>query len=393
MKANIYPISSILQKNNGLIDQGKSFLEEISKINKISMNVVDLEQLYNNCDASFIFVQSGGSEAKFLEILEKLKDPIYILSWPENNSLAASMEILSYLKQQKHDAKILHGSVEYLSTEIKNICLINQKITSRYGVIGQPSDWLIASKVSYEDAKELHNMTLVDIPISEVIENFNHFNPKYFTKDLNLDFPKKDLDEAKRLCLALDEIIVKYNLDGLTIRCFDLLGPLKTTACLALSLLNSDNIVATCEGDIPAMVSMSIANKLFGNPGFQANPSRIDTKESTIIFAHCTLPLNMAKSFKLDTHFESNIGVGIRAKMYEQEITVFKLSNNLKDYFVASGHIINNLEEQNLCRTQIKVKLDNNINYFLNSPYGNHHIILYGNHVDEIKDYMSQIIK
>ncbi|MBR2056235.1 MAG: fucose isomerase, partial [Clostridia bacterium] len=60
-------------------------------------------------------------------------------------------------------------------------------------------------------------------------------------------------------------------------------------------------------------------------------------------------------------------------------------------YFVTSGRILRNLEESNLCRTQIEVAVDGGINYFLTRPYGNHHVVVYGDHVEAIHKYMSQI--
>ena len=54
------------------------------------------------------------------------------------------------------------------------------------------------------------------------------------------------------------------------------------------------------------------------------------------------------------------------SKLEEQKVTIFKLSRNLKDYYVTTGTIIKNLDENNLCRTQILLKIDDNIEYFLN---------------------------
>ena len=99
----------------------------------------------------------------------------------------------------------------------------------------------------------------------------------------------------------------------------------------------------------------------------------------------------MVDKFYLDTHFESGIGVAIKGYLKEQNITIFKLSKNLKDYYVTTGKIIKNLEETNLCRTQIEISVDENIEYFLNRPYGNHHVIIYGNHKKEIIQYMKTI--
>ena len=104
-----------------------------------------------------------------------------------------------------------------------------------------------------------------------------------------------------------------------------------------------------CEGDIPTMISMHVLNKVTNQVGFQANPSRIDVENSKMVLAHCTLPLSMVDEYKLDTHFESQIGVAIKGELKEEVITIFKLSKNLKDYFVTTGKIIRNLNENNLC--------------------------------------------
>ena len=36
---------------------------------------------------------------------------------------------------------------------------------------------------------------------------------------------------------------------------------------------------------------------------------------------------------------------------------------------------------------------DDDISYFLNRPYGNHHVIIYGNYKKEIIEYMSKLQK
>ena len=76
--------------------------------------------------------------------------------------------------------------------------------------------------------------------------------------------------------------------------------------------------------------------------------------------------------------------------IYDHILTKHKC-NNLKDYFVTTGKIIRNLNESNLCRTQIEIEVDENIEYFLNRPYGNHHVVVYGAYVDVIKEYMDNL--
>ena len=386
MKVNIFPLVSSLHKLDVINDNTKVLLSELMKISDIEFNVVELDRLYD-CALPLILIQSGGSEGLFLENFKDLKPPFYLLTYGHNNSLAASLEILSYLKDNNLDGEVLHGSNEYIVNRIKQI----RKVESiyRYGVIGKPSDWLIASNVNYLDAKRMHGIELIDISIDEVVDKYSSSVNDF---DLEFIYDKEEINKALRLHKVLNEIKNEYKLDGLTIRCFDLLDKIKTTSCLSLALFNKDKTVSTCEGDIPTMISMHILKKLTNQVGFQANPSRIDILNKKMVLAHCTLPLDMVKTYTLDTHFESGIGVAIKGELEEREITIFKLSRNLKDYYVTKGKIIKNLYENNLCRTQIEISVDDNIEYFLNRPYGNHHIIVYGDYVNAIKEYMKNVI-
>ena len=131
---------------------------------------------------------------------------------------------------------------------------------------------------------------------------------------------------------------------------------------------------------------MAVLGELSGKPVFMANPSRIDTDHNQIIFAHCTLPINMPSDFEIMTHFESQIGVAFRGKLQEGPITVFKCNGLMNKYFVTGGTLLRNLSEFNLCRTQIELKLDKPVTYFLTESIGNHHLIIEGDYsrlVDE----------
>ena len=387
MKINVFPIVSNLHEKNYINRETKWFLADIETKLSASVKIVELNNFYK-CDLPLILIQSGGSEKVFLDNLNKLKPPFYLLTYGTNNSLAASLEILSYLKDHNFEGEVLHGSVDYIVNRIKKLTYKLPFVS--LGVIGKPSDWLIASDVDYEEVLQKLNIKLVDIKMDEVIEEYHKIKSVNILNELKYD--EKELNKSKALIEALLKIKYKYKLSGLTIRCFDLLDTIKTTACLGLAYFNKEGIIGTCEGDIPSMLSMYIANIVCGSPGFQANPSRIDVLNKTMVFAHCTLPLNMTSSFALTTHYESGIGVAVKGEMKEDVVTIFKLSRNLKDYFVTTGKIVKNLNETNLCRTQIEISVDENIEYFLNGPYGNHHIIVYGNHKDDLEYFMKKFL-
>jgi L-fucose isomerase-like protein len=137
---------------------------------------------------------------------------------------------------------------------------------------------------------------------------------------------------------------------------------------------------------------MLLIKKYLGVSSFQANPSQIFVEENDIILAHCTIPCDMCKSISTDTHFESGIGIGVKGELYKKEISIFKINSKLDQYVLLKGSILNNLNYKNLCRTQVKIKLnkESDASYFLKRPLGNHHIIFYGNKTKELE---KQLIK
>ena len=238
---------------------------------------------------------------------------------------------------------------------------------ARLGVIGKPSDWLIASDVDYAKAQAKLGLALEDIPIDELIDEVNTINPK----DI------RGLEGSEAIYEALKHIVERYGLSGLTIRCFDLLDTLHNTGCLALARLNADGIPSSCEGDIPALITMMLARKLTGVAGFQCNLSKVDGRE--LLFAHCTVPLNMVESYRYDTHFESGMGTAIKGELPLGAVTVLKVSPELDSYVAIHGELVRNQSEPGLCRTQVIVRVpEEAIGYFLTASLANHHVIVPG---------------
>lgn len=349
---------------------------------------------YGDADLSLIYVRTGGTEGVFKSIQPMLSErssrPFYLLTSGKSNSLAASMEILSYLNQNHLKGEIIHGDAQYINSRIATLAKVEsarKKLCGmRLGVVGKPSDWLISSVASPVAVKSKLGIELVEIPISEVLDTLKT------TPDTPQDCaalaqmaPTEQIKDAVpgavKLYHALKEVVKRHNLSGFTIRCFDMLGKLHNTSCYALARLNAEGIVAGCEGDIPTMLSMAIAQVVTGVSGFQANPSRINPETGEILVAHCTIPLNMVARYELDTHFESGIGIGIRGYMPEGAVTIFKVSGDLSRHFTAEATLEKSLAEPNLCRTQQVIKLakPEQASYFLTSPIGNHHVVVPGN--------------
>lgn len=370
----IYTLTSELHDENAVSTMTTAFLESLGI--DYQLKGTDYSD-YGSHSLNLIYVRTGGTEGIFRRLLPELQSkslrPFYLLTSGKSNSLAASMEILSFLRQHNIGGEIIHGNSDYMTRRIQLLSKVEEARRSlfgtRLGIIGAPSDWLISSHADKAKVKECLGMELIDIPMQELFD---------------------EIGESKQIYQALKVLINRYRLQGFTLRCFDLLTTVKDTGCMALAKLNSEGYVAGCEGDVPAMLSMMIVRSLLGVSGFQANPSRIDPETGELLFAHCTIPLDMVERYELDTHYESGIGTGIRGYMKEGPVTIFKVSGNLSRHFIAEGELVRNESRPDLCRTQQVIRLaDKSLtnSYFLTNPIGNHHIIMPG-HCQELLEQL-----
>ena len=325
-----------------------------------------------------VAVLSGGTEAQFVDLVKEkkidLKRPVYLMVSGYSNSLAAALEILSFIRQRNGIAKIMQHPKDTIFPEISETAsltrtplekVLKNTAKQRLGVIGAPSDWLIASAVDYKDVLSKMNAELVDVPITEV-SSLGEIDP--------------GMKGAEMIYDRLKEIIAKYKLDAITLRCFDLLSTVKNTGCIALSKLNDEGIPAGCESDIPVLLTMMACKKLTGEPGFMVNPARIQP-DGQMLLAHCTIPLKMTSKHEYTTHFESGIGVAIHGELPAGDYTLVKLSGDMKRLLAVNVTLTRCQYENNLCRTQVWIQSTPIVSqYFLTDPIANHHLLIKGHH-------------
>ena len=381
----IYTLTSELHDEKAVNAVTQEFLESIGV--EYELKGSDYGD-YGTADLSLIYVRTGGTEGIFKRLLPTLQTrscrPFYLLTSGKSNSLAASMEILSYLRQHDIRGEIIHGSTTYISQRIRLLEIVERACKklqgARLGIIGEPSDWLISSHADKKAVMERMGIELVDIPMQKLLDTLGNKSDEVLAGALNI-------------YEALKTMVDTYQLQGFTLRCFDLLTAVKNTGCLALAKLNAEGYVAGCEGDVPAMLSMMVVRSLLGLSGFQANPSNINPETGEMLFAHCTIPFDMVENYELDTHFESGIGIGIRGYMKEGPVTIFKLSGDLSRYFVAEGTLVRNQANPDLCRTQQGIELSDKSQtaYFMTNPIGNHHIIMPGYQRDLINGLLNSL--
>ena len=409
MNIALYTLTSPLHDEKAVNNASMQFLKDIEKELEISFDFRGNDfSRYGESELDLIFVRTGGTEGLFKEVLPRLKGRILILTSGKSNSLAASLEIMSYLNQQGRCGEILHGNTAYIAERLKLLYKIASARKAlegqNLGIIGQPSDWLISSEADKERVKSILGINLVEIPIDELAEDIRNADLHVLEDNARIHEVRSEISQnlsryeegALKIYIALKAIINKYRLSGLTLRCFDLLDKIGNTGCLALAMLNAEGIPSGCEGDVPALIAMAIGNAVTGSCGFQANPARIDPMTGELLLAHCTVPLDMVRKFSLATHFESGIGIAVHGEIPTGDATIFKVSGDLSRSFCAEAELTANQYENNLCRTQVLLKLKENgeqicKEYFLKNPVGNHHIVFSGSHKDIFETFMNLI--
>lgn len=362
----------------------KNIFESGKKIIKNNLKNIEFEFVEDNQD--ILFFITGGSEAGSLKLLKK--DALNILlSHDESNSYAAATEVKAYCISKNINAALLdiddESSIKFLSDyqKIKNalLKLNNQNL----GLIGNPSDWLVASFVSEKVLKEKFNINLLKFSDTILYDYKNKTVSESFINSFknNTD---KNLDEESKVYTLLKEVITENNLEAITVECFPLVNKYSVTACLALSMLNNENIAAGCEGDLVSIASMMIVKEILGIVPWMANIANI--KNNICLFAHCTIQKNLIEDFCLKTHFETGKSLAVKGNFKKNNITLLRFNDSFTKAFIAKGEIVNRPDYNNACRTQIEVLLDDKfIELMKNSPLGNHHIIIPGDNIDILK--------
>ena len=357
----------------------------------------------------FYFILTGGTENIVLQLINERmnqikEESIYLIAHSSDNSLPASLEILARIKQTGGKGKIFYLSnpadkdgVVKITETVKFISVKHELQNSKIGLIGEASDWLVASSPESSIITNSWGPEIIEINLSEVT-NLLTGESNQFAESTNLkenahqivEPQNSDIIDNERVYSAIKNIADKYKLDSLSVRCFDLVVNQKTTGCFAISQLNDDGIIAGCEGDLVSTVGMLLGHKLIGELVWMANPSKISLENSTLTLAHCTVPRKLISNYNLRSHFESGLGVGIEGELPKGRVTLFRLGGlNLEKLWTAEGELIENPDDSNLCRTQAEIKIDdpNKLEELLNDPLGNHLLMIYGDHSNILENY------
>ncbi len=346
------------------------------------------------------FVLTGGTEAQILERWDA-DEPLFLIAHPDQNSLPSSLEALARVGQLGGRGKILYLSgiddrngLDEIAAAVHDLSVYRQMRRQTIGVVGPPSDWLVASMPSAEVLKASWGPTAVPIGLDRL---YGAYTTEPDIEPIPAGETRIEIGEVAKadgIYKGLRELISGENLDALSLRCFDVIGELDTTGCLALARLNDEGTIAGCEGDLVSTVTMMWVRELLDEVAWMANPSRVNPTENTLWLAHCTVPPSLVSNLRLDTHYESDRGVGMHGDFARGPITVVRVGGNrMERLWLAEGEILRPGDEPDLCRTQVEIRLeDGAADQLLSDPLGNHLVMIRGHHANRLRSWWKTMV-
>ena len=351
-----------------------------------------------------VFVATGGTERQILEHSPFSADePAVIVAHPGHNSLPASLETLSRAQQLGFRGRIvyLRGSddvegLQQLDAAIHDLSVRRALRASRIGLVGAPSDWLVASSPAPETVRAVWGPVVVPVsldtilgePDAQVVAIGEAVARELRQRATALAEPaESDLAPAGNVHEMLRRVVESERLDAITVRCFDLVVRKHTTGCVALANLNDEGVVAGCEGDLVTTVAMLWLRLMLGATSWMANPSRIDPERGTLLLAHCTVPRSMGSEYALRSHFESGLGVAVQGVLPSGPVTLVRLGGvRMERLRALDGLLVRNTDHADLCRTQVEVEIGGEaLRALLTDPLGNHMVMVPGHHAAALK--------
>ena len=406
MRLNLITFASSLASRESIFTDHHELLDAINE--KYDVQYIFPEELDKPLPegATMVLAGSGGVEEMVKANIDRLPPYVVLIADGLKNSLAASLEILSWMRQNDRHGRVLHGPTGFIMQGIGDYVAAHDAIAKlqdkRIGVIGKPSGWLIASNVDYAAMRERWGVEMVDVPLDEVVKGYEavaadevqDIANEFISKAVGVKEPSRDeVVKAMRLYRSVKGIVERYRLDAFTLNCFDLIPTTRTTGCVALALLNQEGFPAGCEGDEQTLLTMLAVQAATGEMTFMANPSKIlDNAAHEMVLAHCTIAPAMTDRYIVRDHYESLSGVAVEGVFDPMDMTVVKCGGaSMERYFISKAYLIECTTNPNMCRTQLHLRLEEPLDYFLERSIGNHHVIVRGNHKQRLESVLRML--
>ena len=290
------------------------------------------------------------------------------------------------------------GLVETVQTLARSAAAVRALSTSRIGLLGYASMGMYTGTIDHTQLRHQLGPEIEHLDQYEIVARFNNLpedipDASQAQADgwhLSENVAKKDLNKSFRMLEAIKGLCKERAWDALTVKCqYELSRTFGMAPCLALSILG-DEIVTSCEGDVPLVVSQLLLHYLTGEPtsyGDLHNATSTHTLWGACGFA----PLSYAYDRPLiNKHTALYEGLLNSSPYKTGSVTLARLGAR-KGHFklhVASGtaELPPPFHEVG-CPTYpfVNVAMDGDIAAFMQNISSQHYAIAYGNVLTELR--------
>lgn len=364
-----------------------------------------------------LLVMSGATQRWVLSVAKAAKQSLLWLYFPGDglfdaaterligkiaakNALPAVMDCWAHLRNRQVGLEKVFDKGS-LRQQIQRLSAVAKIHATRLLIIGYTQQWVVSASVDERKLEDRLGVQSVHIGLEELFaeygkipqdETVKEFVGQYLQSAVDCREPSaQHVADAYRLYLALRVLLERYAANALAISCFSLVKQLGVTSCLALSLLNdTPGVVAACEGDLDAAMSMVVGKAVSGRPVFMGNP--VYHLNDTLDIVHCTAPRKLTGEaglpYTVRSHHETGVSVAQRIEApTPQTATLFRIGNEFSEATLFAAELIDNPDEDT-CRTQFRFRIDSTQKRLAES-LGCHHLVIFGDYVEELRAVLS----
>jgi len=202
------------------------------------------------------------------------------------------------------------------------------------------------------------------------------------------------LQQAAAAYLAMEHTLMQKGAQAMAINCLEITQSRKFSKqiinpCMGMSFLRDKGIPSGCEMDIAGLISMIMLSNLSRKPAFLGNIVYADPESNIVKLSHCILPTRMPGFGEEPLPYtlrDYHGATGVTA--YTEiptgvEVTLARTQRNLEKVVALTGKVVA-CQDTTFCRNTVSIQIKDT-RAFIQQAEGNHHALVFGNYLDELK--------
>jgi hypothetical protein len=296
-----------------------------------------------------------------------------------------------------HVEDVVVDDYDELLWRLRGLYALKNFLGARIVALGGP--WGKYSPEAPQVARDRYGMEIIDVPYEAIASRIKaaqedrdlaarlaQWADKYLAlPNTTLETDKAFVVNTFLLYGIFKALMREHNAPAFTIRgCMGTILPMaQTTACLALSLLNDEGLMAFCESDFVIIPTGILLHYTCGRPVFLHNSTF--PHDGIVTCAHCTAPRRLDgtryEPARILTHYESEYGAAPKVEMpVGRQVTFIDPEYSTGRWLGFTG-IVKSNPAYEICRSQQDVEIQGDWRKLLNEVRDSHWMMAYGHHL------------